>query len=59
MTTDEYRAAVAELGLTPKGVGPAVGVTERTAQGWWYAERKVPEPVAKLLAYMLQNHRGE
>lgn len=58
MTTDQYRAAVTELGLTPTSAGPAFGVTARTAQGWWYAERPVPEPIARLLTYMLREFRS-
>jgi len=52
MTTAEFRAALADLGLTAYSAGPVLGVSKR--QTYRYAAgASIPEPVARLLrAYL-------
>jgi len=51
MTGDDYKVAIAELGLSQLGAGRWLRVCPRTAQH--YAKRGPPEPVAMLLRLML------
>lgn len=52
MTPDEYRAAIARLGLSQVAAGRLLGVDGRTSQKWALGERAVPPPVVRLLAYI-------
>lgn len=52
MTPDEYRAAIARLGLSQVAAGRLLGVDGRTSQKWALGERAVPPPVVLLLAYI-------
>ena len=49
MTSAEFRATLARLGLTPVEAARLLGVDERTARRWARGERQVPEPVRRLL----------
>ena len=51
MSGDEYKQAIAELGLSQLGAGRWLRIAKRTAQN--YAKRGPPEPVAMLLRLML------
>lgn len=45
MTRDEYRAALAKLGLAQEEVGRLLGTGLRTARRWASGEVEVPGPV--------------
>lgn len=45
MTRDEYRAALAQLGLAQEEVGRLLGTDPRTARRWALGEVVVPGPV--------------
>lgn len=54
MTPNQYRSAIAKLGLSQERAGLWLGVSPRTSQGYALGERPVPEPVAKLLRLMVR-----
>lgn len=45
MSKDEYRAALATLGISQQEVGRLLGAGERTARRWATGETDVPGPV--------------
>lgn len=45
MTRDDYRAALAQLGLAQEEVGLLLGTGRRTARRWASGEVEVPGPV--------------
>ncbi len=49
VTSAEFRATLARLGLTQAGAARLLGVDERTGRRWARGERQVPEPVRRLL----------
>jgi hypothetical protein len=49
MTPNQYRTAIAALGLSQERAGVWLGVGKRTSQGWALGEYPVPVPVAMLL----------
>lgn len=52
MTPDQYRAALAKLGLTQLEAAQMLGISLNSAHG--YANnRPIPEPVAKLLRLVI------
>ena len=51
MTPDEYRAAIAELGLSQNAAGRFFGVHEVTGREW--AKRGPPPCVSKFLRLMI------
>lgn len=53
MTSPEYRATLAALGLTQVAGGKLLGVTTRTSQRWASGEREVPAPAARFLRLLL------
>ena len=53
MTTAEYRAALAALGLTQAGGARFLGVDERTSRKWATGERNIPEPVSRFLRFLI------
>jgi DNA-binding transcriptional regulator YiaG len=55
MTPDEFRAALARLGLTQSGAARLLGVDARTVRKWACDERGVPEPVRRLL-WLCERH---
>lgn len=52
MTSDDYRTAIATLGLSQLAAGRWLGVSPKTAQN--YATKGPSAPVAKLLAYAMK-----
>jgi hypothetical protein len=55
MTSTEYRAAIASLGLSQGGASRLFGVDPRTSRRWALGELPVPRPVALCLLLMLAN----
>lgn len=49
MTPDDFRAAIARLGLSQVGAGEVLGVDGRTVRRWAAGDRAVPPPVRILL----------
>ncbi len=49
MTSDDYRAQLARLGLTQTGAARVTGQAPRTSRQYACGERVVPEPVRRLL----------
>lgn len=54
MSPDEYRSAIASLGLSQEGAGAWLGIAPRTSQGYALGERPVPKPTAMLLRLLLR-----
>jgi DNA-binding transcriptional regulator YiaG len=52
VSADEFRAAIAALGLTQRQAAAALEVDERTARKWALGERAVPGPVRVALRCM-------
>ena len=52
MTADEFRAALAGLGLTQAGFARLALVDARTVRRWALGERDIPGPVVALLTLM-------
>jgi hypothetical protein len=46
MTKDDYRAALAALGLSQVAAAKVLGIADRTSRAYALGERPVPEPVA-------------
>jgi hypothetical protein len=60
MTADEYRNAIAALGLSQVEASTLLGVDERTSRRWAIGEREIPPPVERFLRYLLATGtRGE
>jgi transcriptional regulator with XRE-family HTH domain len=53
MTGDEYRNAIAALGLQQTEAARLLGVDERTSRRWASGEREIPPPVARFLQLLL------
>jgi len=49
MTYKTFRAIRDRLGLTQAAFAERIGVAERTVRHWEAGDRKVPEPVVRLL----------
>lgn len=54
MTANQFRTAIAALGLTQAGAAEFLGVSLRTSQGWALGEYPVPLAVARLLRLMVK-----
>ena len=54
MTPNQYRAAIAALGLSQEGAGRWLGISPRASQGYALGEYPVPEPTAKLLRLVIR-----
>ena len=54
MTANQYRAALAALGLSQARAAIFFGVSSRTSQGYALGEYPVPEAIAKLLQLMIR-----
>lgn len=54
MTPNQYRSAIAALGLSQSGAAQFLGVSLRCSQNWASGEFVVPEAVAKLLRLMIR-----
>jgi len=52
MTPDQFRAALADLGLTQTGFAHQAMVAPRTVRRWCDGTRAVPGPVIALLQMM-------
>ena len=53
MSADEFRAAIAALGISQQGFAKLVGASPRTGQKWGLGEARVPGSVAVLLRLLL------
>jgi hypothetical protein len=53
MTSDEYRATIAKLGLSQQRAGLWLGLSARQGQRYASGEAEIPEPVAKLLRLVI------
>jgi hypothetical protein len=53
MTADQYRAALAKLGLSQEGAAFPLGIGKRTSQGYALGEYPVHQNVAVLLRLLL------
>jgi hypothetical protein len=54
MNAQEYRAALASLGLAQEAFARMVGASPRTGQKWGLGETRIPGPVVMLLRLMLK-----
>lgn len=54
MTADQFRAALAGLGLTQAGFARVALVDARTVRRWCEGTRAVPGPVVALLALLVE-----
>lgn len=57
MTPDEYRDAIAQLGLSQVAAARLLGVDERTSRRWATGERDVPGPAERFLNYLIATNR--
>ncbi len=55
MTPDQFRAALADLGLSHSGFARLAMVNARTVRRWCDGTRAVPGPVVALLEFMRNN----
>ena len=53
MTPDEYRDALASLGLSQSGAARLLGVDARTSRRWVSGERDIPEIAARFLRFLI------
>ncbi len=53
MTASDFRAALAELGLTAYSAGPVLGISKRQSYRYSAGRAPVPEPVTLLLRCLL------
>ena len=53
MTDEEYRNAIAALGLQQTEAARLLGVDERTSRRWASGEREIPPPAARFLRFLL------
>jgi hypothetical protein len=54
MTTKQYKTVIEQLGFSHVGAGSVVGISRRQAQRLYAGRSPIPDPVAKLLRYMLK-----
>lgn len=52
MTPADFRAIRLALGLSAKKMAEALGVCERSIWYWESGTRRVPKPIANLLAFL-------
>ena len=57
MTPDEYREALARLGLSQVAAARLLGVDERTSRRWAGGERDVPAPAVRFLQYLIATRK--
>lgn len=55
MTADQYRTAIAELGLSQVSAAKFLGVNARTSRRWVSGQQPVPRAVAILLTMLTEN----
>lgn len=58
MTTNEYRLAIEQLGLSQIAAARLLGVDDRTSRRWANGERDVPPPAARFLLYLVATGRS-
>jgi DNA-binding transcriptional regulator YiaG len=58
MTPDQFRAALADLGLSQAGFARIAQVNPRTVRRWCDGTRAVPGPVVALLVMMAQHRQA-
>lgn len=58
MTPDDYREALAELGLSQLAAARLLGVDGRTSRRWVSGERPIPPPVQNFLRYLMATGRS-
>ena len=58
MTPDEYRLAIAELGLTQVAAATMLGVDYRTSKNWSSGSTRIPHAVEMLLRIMVHYARA-
>jgi hypothetical protein len=54
MTPDQYRDAIARLGLSQVEAGRFLGVDARSSRRWALGEAKIPDAVSLLLSLMVR-----
>lgn len=54
MSKNQYKKAIAALGLSQVNAGLWLGISARTSQGYALGEYPIPEPTAKLLRLVLR-----
>jgi DNA-binding XRE family transcriptional regulator len=54
MTENQYRNAIDMLGLSQERAAQFLGISPRTSRSYALGERRIPEPVAKLLRLMIR-----
>lgn len=54
MTAQQYRTAIAALGLSQARAAEFFGISPRSSQGYALGEYPVPEAIAKLLRLMVR-----
>ena len=59
MTPDQFRAALADLGLSQAGFARMALVDARTVRRWCDGARAVPGPVVALLGMMIKHEWRE
>lgn len=55
MTPDQFRSAIAKVGLSQEAAGVWFGRSERTGQRWALGQYEVPNYVARFLRYMVKH----
>jgi DNA-binding transcriptional regulator YiaG len=59
LSADEFRAALAALGLSQVDAAAALEVDARTVRRWALGERSIPGPVRVALRLMLCPHQAK
>lgn len=54
MTANQYRQAIAAMGLSRQRAADFLGISLRTSQGYALGEHPIPEVTAKLLRLMVR-----
>lgn len=57
MTPNQYKSAIASLGLSQEKAGVWLGYAPRTSQGWAIGEFPVPQVVSMLLRLTIETGR--
>ena len=59
MTGEELKEVRMQLGLTQEELGERLGVRKNTVWRWENEQRRVPEPVVRLMQYLAKEVRVE
>jgi DNA-binding transcriptional regulator YiaG len=57
MTPDEYREAIAGLGLSQIAAARLLGVDARTSRRWASGDRDIPPPAVRFLRYLIARRK--